>query len=84
MDKQSDVFILDRNLDWQDLGNGVRRKLLGWKSDLDVCFVTRDSPLNTMPLSSVCAPKVRRSVAASEPMTAPPTGQFVLRNFRAS
>ena len=30
MDRQSDVFILDRNLDWQDLGNGVRRKLLGY------------------------------------------------------
>ena len=29
MDRQSDVFILDRNLDWQDLDNGVRRKLLG-------------------------------------------------------
>ena len=26
-DRQSDVFILDRNSDWQELGGGIRRKL---------------------------------------------------------
>jgi quercetin dioxygenase-like cupin family protein len=30
MERQSDVFILDRNSDWQDLGGGIRRKLLGY------------------------------------------------------
>src|SRR3569832_2330759 len=33
----------------------------------------RDSPLPTMALSSVCAPSVRRSVAAIVPTTAPPS-----------
>jgi quercetin dioxygenase-like cupin family protein len=34
MDKQTDVFILDQNLDWQDLGNGIRRKLLGYNGSI--------------------------------------------------
>lgn len=34
MDRQTDVFILDQGSDWQDLGNGIRRKLLGYNGSI--------------------------------------------------
>lgn len=31
---KTDVFVIDGEVDWQDLGGGVRRKILGWNDTM--------------------------------------------------